>query len=159
MITTVFCLELQVKKVLKAEKSAFLNELQRHRASDVYKGTHTRLIWIASCNRTWLCSHTKNGDGMFYKKPQFHSTIAVQEKASSFPQVSSQWSPPSHIQPAKVYATTPISSTKRDVLPAVANTLLPFGLSHFGTNCRQSTRPLWTLLDAHWQSLYPEAPI
>ncbi len=36
--------------------------------------------------------------------------------------------PPSHIQPAKSYAATPISCTNRDVVPTVSKTLSPFGL-------------------------------
>ncbi len=36
---------------------------------------------------------------------------------------NSPWSPPSHIKPAKGYAARPMSSTNRDVAPAVAITL------------------------------------
>ncbi len=49
---------------------------------------------------------------------------------------NSPWSPPSYIQTANYYAATPISSTNREVVPAIANTLSPFGLSQFGKNCR-----------------------
>ncbi len=49
---------------------------------------------------------------------------------------NSPWKPPSSIQPAKGYAATHSSSTNSDAVRAVANSPLPFGQSHFGTNCR-----------------------
>ncbi len=42
----------------------------------------------------------------------------------------------SPIQPAPGYAATPLSSTNKDGLPPVTNTLSVFGLSHFGINYR-----------------------
>ncbi len=60
--------------------------------------------------------------------------------------------PPSHIQPSKGYATTPASSTSRDVVRAIADSPSPFGLSHFGTTCRlrQPTHPWWNPSRHSW---------
>ncbi len=49
---------------------------------------------------------------------------------------NSSWHPPSSIQPAKGYAATHSSSINSDAVCAVANSPSPFGLSHFGRNCR-----------------------
>ncbi len=81
--------------------------------------------------------------------------------------LNSPWSPPSHTQPVNGYAATPISSTNTDVVPDVANTLSPFGLSHLETNCwlrwsvhpqRNPSRHSWAPTGSPCSPKYPYNP-
>ncbi len=76
---------------------------------------------------------------------------------------NSPFGPLSPIQAAKGYAATPISATNRDVIPAVANAHSAFRLPIWnklpaGIVNASSVKPFQTLLDANWQSLFPEIP-
>ncbi len=53
------------------------------------------------------------------------------------------WSPPLRIQPTKGYAAAPRSPTNRDVVSAVANSLLPFGLKSSTHPQRIPSRHSW----------------